>query len=123
MILDVHTRYVEPNITVLELTGRLTLGNRLTEVERQVKDTVQQGCRKLVLDLANLDFMDSSGVGMLVMCAGTMNGAGGEMRVSSPNDRVAQVFEITHVGRVVQIFADAETACRSFTDAGTATAG
>lgn len=123
MIVEVHTRYVEPNITVVELTGRLTLGNRLTEVERQIKDTIQQGCRKLVLDLGKLDFMDSSGVGMLVTCAGTMHGAGGQMRISNPSGRVAQVFEITHLGRVVQIFADTETACRGFTVTGTAAVG
>jgi anti-sigma B factor antagonist len=123
MILDVNTRRVEPGITVLELIGRLTLGNRLTEVERFIKETIQQqGCRRLVLDLAKLEFMDSSGVGMLVMCAGAMDHAGGQIRLAGANPRVTQVFEIVHLGRVVQILADAAAACGSFTDAGTATA-
>jgi len=123
MILDVNTRRVEPGITVLELIGRLTLGNRLTEVERFIKETIQQqGCRRLVLDLAKLEFMDSSGVGMLVMCAGAMDQAGGQIRLAGANPRVTQVFEIVHLGRVVPILADAAAACGTFTDAGTATA-
>src|SRR5258706_7865008 len=122
MILDVNTRRVEPDITVLEFIGRLTLGNRLSEVERSIRDMIQQGCRRLVLDLARLDFMDSSGVGMLVMCAGAMDQAGGQMRVAGANLRVTQVFEITHLGRVVPILADAGAACGSFKDTGAATA-
>ncbi len=122
MILDVNTRRVEPNITVLEFIGRLTLGNRLTEVERSIRESIQQGCRRLVLDLARLDFLDSAGVGMLVMCAGAMDHAGGQIRVAGANSRVTQIFEITHLGRVVPILATAAAACGSFTDAGTATA-
>ena len=122
MILDVNTRLVEPDITVLELIGRLTLGNRLTEVERSIRETIVNGCKRLVLDLAKLDFMDSSGVGMLVMCAGAMDQAGGQMRVSGANARVSQVFEIVHLGRVVPIVSDSDAACRSFTGSGSATA-
>lgn len=46
------THTVEPGITVVELTGRLTLGNRLAEVEHAVKELIKKGSRKLVLDLA-----------------------------------------------------------------------
>src|ERR1700688_4498593 len=119
MILDVITRQVEPNITVLEFIGRMTLGNRLSEVERSIRDTIDQGCRKLILDLTKLDFMDSSGVGVLVVCAGAMDKAGGQMRVAGANGRVSQVFEITRLDRVVPIVVNADAACQSFTDAGT----
>lgn len=118
MILDVTTRHIEPDITVLELIGRLTLGNRLTEVERSIKETIQNGCRKLVLDLSRLDFLDSSGVGMLVMCAAAMNQAGGQIRVAGANDRVTQVFVITNLGKVLPIMADADAACGSFSGPG-----
>jgi anti-sigma B factor antagonist len=114
MILDVETRQVEPGITIFELIGRLTLGNRLTEVEHQIKDTIAQGCCKLVLDLKRLEFLDSAGVGMLVMCAGLMEQAGGQVRITAPNSRIMHVFEITHIGRVIPILEDSASACQSF---------
>lgn len=123
MILDVITRQLESDITVLELAGRMTLGNRLSEVERLVRETIQEGCRRLVIDLSKLDFMDSSGVGVLVMAAGVMDQAGGQMRIAGANSRVSQVFEITHLGKVVPILADTDAACRSLTDTGTPIAG
>jgi len=122
MILDLTTRTVEPDITVFELAGRLTLGNRLTEIEHTIKTAVQLGCRKMVLDLSRLDFIDSAGLGMLVMCAGTMEQQGGRMCAASSSPRVTQVFEVTHLERVVSLHPDAESACRSLA-AGTATAG
>lgn len=127
MILEVATRSVEPGITVFEFTGRLSLGNRLTEIEHTIKSEIQQGCGKLVLDLSKLESIDSAGVGLLVMCAGAMEQAGGRMCVAASvtgnSPRVAQVFEVTHLERVVALHPDAESACRSLGATGTAAAG
>lgn len=122
MILDVATRGVAPDITVFELKGRLALGNRLTEAEHLIKSAIAGGCRKLVLDLDGLEFIDSAGVGLLVMCAGAMEQAGGRLCVTSGNRKIAHVFEITHLERVVTLHPNAESACQSL-GADTAAAG
>jgi anti-sigma B factor antagonist len=122
MILELSTRHVEPDIDVFELRGRLTLGNRLSEIEHSIKSQLQSGCRKLVLDLTGLDFIDSAGLGLLVMCAGTMEQNGGRLCVATANPRILQIFEITHLERVVAVHADAESACQSLHTGGTATA-
>ena len=103
MLLEVNTRRVEPGIIVIELNGRMTLGYRLAELEYSIKDMIQQGCRKLVIDLTKLDSMDSSGVGLLAMCAAAIKKAGGEMRVAGANARVSRVFEITRLDDAVAI--------------------
>jgi anti-sigma B factor antagonist len=123
MLLELSTRQVEPGITVFEFRGRLTLGNRLTEIEHSIKAELQSGCRKLVLDLGGLEFIDSAGLGMLVMCAGAMEQTGGRMCVTTTHPRILHLFEITHLERVVALHADAETACRSLGATGTAAAG
>ena len=114
MLLEVNTRRVEPGIIGIELNGRMTLGYRHAELEYSIKDMIQQGCRKLVIDLTKLDSMDSSGVGLLAMCAAAIKKAGGEMRVAGANARVSRVFEITRLDDAVAILADAGSACRSF---------
>jgi anti-sigma B factor antagonist len=123
MLLELTTRHVEPDITVFELHGRLTLGTRLTEIEHSIKTELQSGCRKLVLDLGGLEFIDSAGLGMLVMCAGAMEEAGGRMCVATAHPRILHVFEITHLERMVAVHADAESACQSLGANGTAAAG
>jgi anti-sigma B factor antagonist len=122
MILELSTRHVEPDIAVFELRGRLSLGNRLSEIEHSIKSQLHSGCRKLVLDLSALDFIDSAGLGLLVMCAGTMEQNGGRMCVATANPRILQIFEITHLERVVAVHADAESACQSLRAGGTTAA-
>jgi anti-sigma B factor antagonist len=114
MVLAVEWRPVEPGITVVALVGRLTLGNLLTDVEQAIKSAIAQGCRKLVLDLHRLEFLDSAGIGMLVMCAGEMEKVHGEMRIAGPNARVAQTFGVIHIARLVPVLEDVDAACGSF---------
>lgn len=116
MILDFKTRTVDPDIAVFALIGRLTLGNRLTEIEHAIKSSMHGGCRKMVIDLENLEFIDSAGLGMLVMCAGSMAQTGGRLCLAAASPRVAQVFEITNLERVVALHPTAESACQSLAE-------
>lgn len=100
------------DITVVEMTGRLLLGNALGYAENAINRLIDGGTRKLVLDLAGLDYIDSSGLGMLIFCSGRMEQAGGRMRISGAVPAVARVFQIAHADRVLQFDADLETACR-----------
>src|SRR5665213_1232958 len=75
-------RQVEPDLIVVELSGHLNLGNELMSLESAVKRLIQDGARKLVMDLTKLDYIDSAGIGMLVGCNGQMVRAGGKMRVA-----------------------------------------
>lgn len=103
------------DVTVVALTGRLLLGNALGYAENAINRLIEGGTRKLVLDLAGLDYIDSSGLGMLIFLNGRMEQAGGRMRVSGAGPTVARVFQIAHADRVLQLDADLETACRNLT--------
>lgn len=104
------------DITIIAMTGRLLLGNALGYAENAINRLIDGGTRKLVLDLAGLDYIDSSGLGMLIFCGGRMEEAGGRMRVSGAAPAVARVFQIAHADRVLQLDADVDTACRNLSD-------
>ena len=101
------------DVTVVEMSGRLHLGNSLTYAENAINRLIEGGTRKLVIDLAQLDYIDSSGLGMLIFCGGRMEQSGGRMRVAGAGGAVARVFEIANASRVLQFDADVASACRN----------
>ena len=107
-------RQVEPELTVVELTGHLNLGNELMSVENAVKRAIEEGARKLVIDVTGLDYIDSAGIGMLVACNGQMDRAGGKVRVAGAQGPVAKAFEIVHMDRITSLDPDVESALRNF---------
>lgn len=111
-------RKVDPDVTVVELTGHLNLGNELMNVEGAVKRLIEEGARKLVIDVARLDYIDSAGIGMLVACNGQMDRAGGKMRVSGPQGTVAKAFEVVHMDRITSLDADLDAALRNLSAGG-----
>jgi len=104
---------VDPDLTVVELTGHLHLGNELMTVEASVKGVIDEGARKLVIDVTNLAYIDSAGIGMLVACNGRIEKAGGKMRVSGAQGSVAKTFEVVHMDRITSLDPDLDSACRN----------
>jgi anti-anti-sigma factor len=70
---------------VVKLTGRMTLGMRLCEIESKVTRDVDEGTHKLVLDLSGVDYADSSGLGFLMLLHGRVKTKGGQLRLAGPN--------------------------------------
>lgn len=114
MKLETSTRELPSGITVVELKGRLTLGDSLTTAEDAIKKLAATK-RKIILDLSQADFIDSAGLGMLVACSATATSAGGQLRVSGALPRVQQIFLMTQVYRVIPLYATIEAATESFT--------
>jgi anti-sigma B factor antagonist len=104
------------DVTIVEMTGRLLASNALGYAENAINRLIDDGTRKLVLDLAGLDHIDSSGLGMLISCGGRMERAGGRMRISGARPAVARVLQISHANQVLHFDPDLETACRNLAD-------
>jgi len=114
-------RNVDPDVTVVELSGHLHLGNELMSIENAVKRAIDGGARKLVIDVARLDYIDSAGIGMLVACNGQIDKAGGRMRIVGAQGTVAKAFEVVHMDRITTLDSDVDSACRHL-NSGTAAA-
>jgi anti-anti-sigma factor len=113
MLTESGVRTIEPGITVFAISGRLNLGNGLQTMESTIKRLIAEGARKLVIDLAGLHHIDSSGIGMFMMCNAEMEKSGGRMCIAGASGLVARSFHLVHLQRVVGVEADVESACRN----------
>jgi anti-sigma B factor antagonist len=116
---ETRNHRVEPDITVFGISGRLTLGNPLQSVESEIRELIDSGARKLVIDLTGLNTIDSSGVGTLIICGEHMDRLGGRMRLAGAHGSVAKIFNTIHIDRVIPLDADLGSACGSFSSAAT----
>ncbi len=98
---------------VLRLTGRLDAAS-----VKNFKDTVSSLVKKeicnIVIDMKEVEFIDSSGLGSLVSCLRIVNNEGGDIRLSSLQNQIRSLLELTRMHRVFQIFDDTDTAVKSF---------
>jgi anti-sigma B factor antagonist len=114
MILEVRKKQATPEIVVLELHGRLLMGNDSRQVEWSISEAMKEGAKKVVIDLRELDAIDSTGVGILVMCNAKLQKAGGVMRIVSSDGIVESTLQMTHVDRIVKFFETVEAASEKF---------
>ena len=112
MITQATSRQVDPEITVIEITGRLNLGNTLMSLENDIRKQIANGAKKIAFDLSGLDYIDSAGIGMLVGISGVAEQAGGHVRVAGAKGGVAHAFGVVHMERIMPLDADLDTATR-----------
>jgi anti-anti-sigma factor len=116
MVVDIVTHELSPSITAISFTGRLVVGNQLTDVEHAIWEKIKQGCRKLVLDFSGLTSMDSAGIGVLAMWVALMQCEGGKLVVAGATGQVEQSLDRTHLNRYVGMYADVASAYRAMAE-------
>lgn len=89
-------------------------GQRLVDLSETLRSLVEQGCFRIVLDLGQVRFLDSAGLGELVAWYKRLRQKGGDIRLLRPTERVRDVLELTSLTRVFRIFADEPTALASY---------
>jgi anti-sigma B factor antagonist len=113
MALDIQQRERE-GITILDLNGRITMGPEATALREKVAELCAAGARNLVLDLAGADYIDSTGLGALVMCATSLRRSGGNMKLLHLNRRNIELLVMTKLATVFEIFTDEQDAVNSY---------
>jgi anti-sigma B factor antagonist len=113
MLLQIETRRIAPDITLVELAGKIALGRESSKIETLVQDLLRQNEKKLVFDVSRVDHIDSTGIGIMAYCFGTLNRSGGEMRLAGATGKVLHLLQITHLDRVLPLDASVEAACAS----------
>jgi anti-sigma B factor antagonist len=113
MALDIQQRERE-GITVLDLNGRITVGPEATALREKVAELSAAGVRNLVLDLAGSDYIDSTGLGALVMCVTSLRKSGGNMKLLHLNRRNIELLVMTKLATVFEIFTDEQDAVNSY---------
>src|ERR1700678_3454746 len=103
MILEAEQERIDPTTAVFRLTGRMTLGMRLREVESKISDVTGHGVEKLILDLSGIEFLDSAGLGVLMILYGNMKVRGGQLRLVAPGSKVLDILKMTHTDSILPI--------------------
>ncbi len=97
---------MEGGIVVLDLKGRLTLGSRLSQLEAEIATLANSGASKVVLDLANVEYADSSALGVLLHASAAIRAKGGKLVLAAPNQRVQDLFKLTNTTQLLATYPD-----------------
>jgi len=114
MPLTIQTKHMPPEIVVLEMTGRITMGNDCRQVEWTTKRLVSENRKKIIFDLTGVTHVDSTGIGIIVMVAGQMKNAGGGLRLAGANEHLEQILRMTNVHQIVELHPTAAAAASGF---------
>jgi len=114
MILKLQKSQPAHDICQIDFTGKLMMGNDSRQVEWAVAELLAAGVKKIIFELSSLDSIDSTGVGIIVMCEGKVRKAGGEVRIAGSAGLVHDTLIMTHVDRLVRLFPSASEAAQDF---------
>jgi anti-sigma B factor antagonist len=101
-------------VTVLSLNGRLVLGDSSSYLAQQVKQLVSQQTTKILVNIEDVTYIDSCGIGDLIASFTTVRKSGGTLKVSGPRGQVLKVLELVKFPAVVEVYATQQEALASF---------
>ena len=101
-------------VTVLDISGRITLGEGNVILREIVRDLAEKGRKAIVLNLGEVQYIDSSGVGELVKAHTTIRNQGGQLKLTNLNKRIHDLLQMTRLSAVFDIQKDETSAIESF---------
>ena len=111
MEIDVRT---QDQVKIITLHGKLNLGPALDRTNATIKDLLESGESRLLLDLQDVTMIDSSGIGLLVRYLTAAKQKGGSLKLLNPSKFAMQTLKLVRVLNLFQIFEDPQLAVASF---------
>ena len=112
--MDIKERVAE-GVSVLDLSGKIVLGEGDLQVKDRVKDLLADGQRKILLNLGDVSYIDSAGLGAMISCYTTAKREGGQMKLVNLTKRVQDLLTITKLITVFETYDSEKEALESFT--------
>ncbi len=103
------------DVTVMDVSGRITLGEGSSTLRDALRDLVAKGHKKILLNLGDVSYIDSSGIGELVSGFTSVSNLGGHLKLLGLTKRVKDLLQITKLYTVFEVHDDEAAAVRSFT--------
>jgi anti-sigma B factor antagonist len=105
------------SVTVVDVSGRITLGEDCKHLREVIRDQLRKNHKNLLLNLADVTYIDSSGIGELVSAYTAISNQGGQLKLLSLTKRVHDLLQITKLYTVFDIHDDEAAAINSFATA------
>jgi anti-sigma B factor antagonist len=101
-------------VSIVEASGKLTLGDAVSELPEEMSELTGRGSRQILLNMAQVSYVDSSGIGALVASHRVITRAGGVMKLSNLPGRVQRLLLLTELSKTFDTFTDEQSALDSF---------
>lgn len=111
--MKIETRTIG-DVTVLDCSGKITLGEGTMTVRNTVRDILKGNGKKIILNLSDVNYIDSSGIGELVSTYTTVTNAGGQLILLNLTKKIQELLAITKLLTVFQTFNSEQSALASF---------
>lgn len=101
-------------IQILELSGKIIGGPDATKVNDKLHEFVESGMTKIVADLSHVNWMNSSGLGILISALTTVKNSGGELKVAAATEKIKNLLTITKLIKVIKLYDTVDDAINDF---------
>ena len=113
MSIKASTRLVD-GVTIVDLSGRITLGEASSTLRETVRDLISKGQKNILLNLGDVTYIDSSGIGELVSSYTSVSNQAGKLKLLNLQKKVHDLLQITKLYTVFEVHTDEAAAVRSF---------
>lgn len=113
MSMNIKIRHIE-GVTVMDLSGRITLGEGSVALREAVREALAAGSKKILLNVADVNYVDSAGLGELVGAYTSVKNAGGELKLLNISKKIKDLLVITKLVTVFEVKNDEKEAIASF---------
>lgn len=104
------------DVAILDVSGRVVLGDGSKELGGKIQELLGAGNKKIILNLAEVHYVDSSGLGELVSSYSSVTNRGGKIKLLNLQPRIAELLKITHLSNLFETFSAEGAAVASFQD-------
>ena len=111
--MKIETRTIG-DVRVLDCSGKITLGEGTMAVRNAVRDILKDNGKKIILNLGDVNYIDSSGIGELVSSYTTVTNHGGSLKLLNLTKKIQELLAITKLLTVFQVFENEQAALASF---------
>ena len=108
------THTTESGVAILRLQGKIMGGPDATTLHEKLHELIDNATLSVVVDLTEVDWMNSSGLGILIGGLSALRKSGGDLRLSSATEKIEEVLRITKLDRVFTIYANTDDAIASY---------
>ena len=113
--MDIKERSLD-KVSVLDLAGKIVLGEGDIQIKERIKDMLADGQRKILLNLGDVSYIDSAGLGALISCYTTVKREGGKLKLVNLTKRIQDLLAITKLITVFDHYDSEKTAIESFNE-------